>query len=101
MNEDNGMPCCYKLALAIGITAAIFTFIAGIFAAWFGYGVEIVELYGTIHIGYGPTFLGSIIGAIWVFIETFIFVVIAGWLYCAFAGKCQKGSGSSDQGSDQ
>ena len=97
MKNNATMPCCYKLAVAIGLTAALFAFVWGLLGWWFGYGLEMIYLYGTVHVGYGPTFWGSVIGAIWAFIEAFVFVVIASWFYCGFC-KCNKSCGSKTMG---
>jgi len=44
----------------------------------------------SLYIGYAATLLGSIIGAIWAFVDGFIGGVIVAWLYNAF----QKGKGA-------
>ncbi|MCP3679558.1 MAG: hypothetical protein GY821_11665 [Gammaproteobacteria bacterium] len=82
--------CICKLGIALALTAALFTFILGICGWLFGYGAKVIALYASIYPGFNATFLGSIIGAIWAFVEVFIFVIIAGFLYCAFTRKCNK-----------
>ena len=60
-----------SLGLAFGISWGIGLFILGILAWLFGYGTGLVNAIGT-YLGYTPTFLGSIIGMIWGFIDCFI-----------------------------
>lgn len=75
--------------LALGVITAICMFLLGLSAIG-GYGMAYVSLIGSVYVGYGATFLGSIIGAIWGFIEGFIFGVVFAWLYNCFVGKCCK-----------
>lgn len=82
--------CICKLAFALALTGALFTFILGICGWLFGYGIKVIELYGSIYPGFTPSFLGSIIGAIWAFIEIFLFIVITGFIYCKMMKKCNK-----------
>jgi hypothetical protein len=78
------------LGLAIGILSAVYVFILGLFAMR-GYGVDYVHLAGSIYVGYAPTFLGSLVGAIWAFIHGFIGGVIIAWLYNCFSRSCHRG----------
>lgn len=73
---------------AFGIVSAVFVFITGLFSIQ-GYAVEYVRTLGTIYVGYGPTFLGSVLGAIWAFIGGFIMGIIIAALYNAFSCKCR------------
>lgn len=47
----------------------------------FNWGTAFVELLSSLYIGYKATFLGSIIGATWGFIDAGIGGAIVGWLY--------------------
>ncbi|MDP8234356.1 MAG: bacteriophage holin [Candidatus Saelkia tenebricola] len=69
------------LGLSLGIIWAIAAFIMGILAMMLGYGGNFVEALGSIYIGYEATLKGSIIGAIWGFIDAGICGVIVAWLY--------------------
>jgi hypothetical protein len=56
------------LAVAFG---AVWAF-GMLFLAWaaaFGWGTALVELMGSLYIGYGASFLGGIIGALWAFVD--------------------------------
>jgi hypothetical protein len=56
------------LAVALGTSWAICMLFAG-WASIFGWGTKFVEVMSSIYIGYKPTFLGGIIGAVWGFID--------------------------------
>jgi hypothetical protein len=70
-----------SLGVALGITAALMTFIIGLTTAIFGWGILVVQVLATLFIGYEPTFVGSISGAVWAFVDFFIAGVIFAWLY--------------------
>lgn len=70
-----------KLALSIGITWALAIFLLGLVAMIWGWGAEAVAGLGTLYFGYDSTFLGSIIGAIWAFVDGLICGVLIAWIY--------------------
>ena len=59
------------LALAFGAVWALGVLTAGWMAA-FGLGVAFVEMAASFYIGYGPSFLGALIGALWAFFDAAI-----------------------------
>lgn len=69
------------LGLTLGIVWGAVMFILGIINMFLSWGGAIEELMSTLYIGYAPTFLGSIIGGIWGFIDAGIGGVIVGILY--------------------
>ncbi|MDP8216603.1 MAG: bacteriophage holin [Candidatus Kaelpia imicola] len=69
------------LGLSLGIIWAVAAFIMGILAMTFGYGGIFVKALGSLYIGYEATLKGSIIGAIWGFIDAGICGIIIAWLY--------------------
>jgi hypothetical protein len=73
---------CQPLALgvAIGVLWAIYVFFAGIFAN-FGWGAPLVNTLGSFYIGYAPSIVGAIIGAIWALIDGFVAGVVIAWIY--------------------
>ena len=73
-----------SFGLALGLTSAIFVFLLGLMAAWFGWGVELASTLSSLYIGYGPTFVGSISGAVWAFVDGLLFGVVVAWLYNRF-----------------
>ena len=68
------------LGVAIGILWAIYVFFIGI-VAMFGWGNALVDVLASLYIGYGASVVGTIIGAIWAFIDGFIAGVVIGWIY--------------------
>jgi len=68
------------LGIAMGVLSAVYVFLAGIFAM-FDWGVAMVEMIGSFYIGYGPSILGAIIGAIWAFVDGLVAGVVVAWIY--------------------
>jgi hypothetical protein len=73
-----------SFGLAVGVTSAIFVFLLGVAAALFGWGVPIAVALSSLYIGYGPTFVGAIAGAVWAFVDGLIAGVLIAWLYNRF-----------------
>ncbi len=73
-----------SFGLALGVTFTIVVFLLGIMAAAFGWGVQIAAALSSLYIGYGPTFVGSIAGAVWGFANGFVIGVLIAWLYNRF-----------------
>ncbi len=73
-----------SFGLAIGTTSALLIFFLGIMAAFFGWGTPIAAALSTLFIGYGPTFVGSIAGAVWAFVGGLIVGVLVAWFYNRF-----------------
>jgi hypothetical protein len=74
------------LAIAIGALLATYVFLLGIFAM-FGWGTAIVEFIGNLYIGYAPTLLGSIIGALYAFVDGAIAGIIIAFVYNKISKK--------------
>jgi hypothetical protein len=68
------------LGVAFGVLWAAYVFFAGIFAMY-DWGVAVVSALGTFYIGYGPSILGAIIGAIWAFVDGLVAGAIIAWIY--------------------
>ena len=69
-------------ALAGGIVWAVGVLLLGLAALYIdGWGGAIVELLDSIYIGYEATPIGSVIGAVWGFIDGFIGCAAFAWLY--------------------
>jgi len=73
-----------SLGLAIGILCAIYMFFIGAVAWLFNWGTGLVELISSLYIGFSATLAGSIIGAVWAFIDGFIAGVVIAALYNKF-----------------
>jgi hypothetical protein len=68
--------------LSFGITWAIAMLFIG-WVAMFGWGIRVVEVLSSLYIGFAPTFIGGIIGAIWGFFDGAIGAVIFVLIYNA------------------
>jgi hypothetical protein len=70
-----------SLGVALGITAALIVFLMGLTTALFGWGILVVQVLATLFIGYEPTFVGAICGAVWAFVDFFVAGVIFASIY--------------------
>jgi hypothetical protein len=73
-----------SFGLAVGLTWAILVFVLGLLAALLGWGVVIAAALSSLYIGYGPTFVGSIAGAVWAFVNGLLAGVLIAWFYNRF-----------------
>jgi hypothetical protein len=73
-----------SFGLAVGATAAIATFILGAMASAFGWGITLAQVLSSIFLGFGPTFVGAIAGAVWAFVDGFIVGLLIAWFYNRF-----------------
>jgi len=86
--------CVCKIALALGLTSALFVFLLGILATYLSQGVPIVDFLGHVYVGYEATLVGSFVGAAFAFLHTFLFFFVAGLIYkglvkcCPSSRKC-------------
>ncbi len=69
-----------RLGLTLGILGSAYVFLMGILA-YFHIGRPIVDILGSLYIGYEATILGSLIGAVWAFIDCYIAGTAGEWLY--------------------
>ncbi len=92
-----------SFGLALGVTSAILVFLLGISAALLGWGVPLAAVLASLYIGFGPTFVGSITGAVWAFVDGFVFGLLIAWFYNRFLLTRRRGPmrGSRDQKSGQ
>ncbi|OGW75615.1 MAG: hypothetical protein A2Z72_00440 [Omnitrophica bacterium RBG_13_46_9] len=67
--------------LACGIIWACAMFIMGILNMTTGWGSLFEKMMSTLYFGYKPTIAGSIIGAIWGFVDAGIAGAVLAWLY--------------------
>lgn len=73
-----------SFGLALGLVAAIYVFILGIVASLFGWGVPVAVSLASLFIGFGPSFVGAIAGAVWAFVNGLIAGVLIAWFYNRF-----------------
>ena len=78
-----------KFGIAFGILYALTFFVVGILAALFGWGAEIMMLMENLYVGFGPTPLGAVIGAIWGFVLGFGLFGCAAWIYNRLIGRSE------------
>lgn len=69
------------LGLSLGIVWAFCVLFCGLSSLLFDFGTSFVVLFSSFYYGYAATFLGSIIGAVWGFVDAFIGGVLIAWLY--------------------
>lgn len=67
--------------LGFGVAWAILMLAFSWISAFIGRGSEIIKLLSTVYIGYVPTFIGGIIGAVWGFISGVIWGAIISFVY--------------------
>ena len=83
-NETHMTLGVISFGLALGVTSAIAVFILGLAAWLFGWGIEVASALSSLYIGYGPSFVGAIAGAVWAFVDGLILGVMVAWFYNRF-----------------
>ena len=86
-NQKHATLGVISFGLAVGVTWALGVFILGVMAAAFGWGVPLVALLASLYIGFGPTFVGGIAGALWAFVDGLVAGLLIAWLYNRFARR--------------
>lgn len=72
--------CVLSFGVALGIVWAISMLIAG-WTSVYGWGSLFVNTLSSVYLGYGPSFGGGIVGAIWGFVDGFIGGVLLAFFY--------------------
>ena len=78
-----------SFGLAIGIVVALGMFILGMMSAMTGWGIALVKVLSSLYIGYSPTLVGSIAGAVWGFVDGFLGGALVAWLYNKLLPVCR------------
>ena len=73
-----------SFGLALGLTWAILVFVLGLVAALLGWGVGVAGALSTLYVGYGPTLIGAITGAVWAFVSGLVTGILIAWFYNRF-----------------
>lgn len=77
---------------AFACTMAIFSALSFLLIAWWGmalgYGGEVDGLFGKLYSGYSYSFMGSLIGAAWGFVDWGIGGALFAWLFNWVSAKC-------------
>lgn len=71
------------LALALGLTWAAGVFVLGLVGA-VGWGRELIDVLGSVYLGFRPTPIGILVGAVWAFVDGTLAGVVVAWLYNRF-----------------
>lgn len=91
LNERHTTLGVVSFGLAIGVTWAIAVFVLALAAWLFGWGIEVASALSSLYIGYGPSLVGAIAGAVWGFADGFVLGVMIAWFYNRFLLARQKG----------
>ncbi len=83
-NEFHGTLGVISFGLAVAVTSAAGTFFLGLMATFFGWGIELAAALSSLYIGFSPTFVGTIAGAVWAFVTGFLAGIMIAWLYNRF-----------------
>lgn len=70
----------FALGIAIGVLWSLYILGAGL-VAMFGWSTQLVTVLGSLYLGYGPSVVGAIVGAVWAFVDGFIAGVVIAWVY--------------------
>ena len=81
-----------SFGLALGLTLALVVFLIGLTTALFGWGILVVQVLSTLLIGYEPSFVGAVAGAVWAFVDGFIAGAFLAWLYNRFVIRIRIGA---------
>ncbi len=81
MSTEKTRLSVFSFGLALGITWAIGMFFLGLMAWLFDWGVPVVLIMSSMYLGFAPTFWGSVLGALWAFVDWFIGGIIIAWIY--------------------
>ncbi len=69
-----------KFMIAWGVTFAILFFLFGI-AGMMGIGTDFVDMASHMYIGFTPTFIGSLVGAFWGYVEGTVLGLLIAYIY--------------------
>lgn len=79
-----------SFGVALGAVYALCAFVMALTAAYLNWGTNMVSLMGDFYIGYEASFFGGIIGAIWAFVDGYIFGFLVAWVYNKISQKSAK-----------
>jgi len=87
--------CCrlkvFSLGMAIGITTGLWMLLLGWLSWLMGWGHNIINIVEPLYRGYGPSFVGGLIGGLWGLVDGFFFGIIIAFIYnqCLKCGICR------------
>ncbi len=79
-----------SFGLAFGMSGVIVTVVLGLSAWLASWGVTVVQVLGSLFLGYGPSFVGIVAGAVWAFFDGFVLGVLIAWFYNRFLLRRQR-----------
>ncbi len=71
------------LAIALGVSWGGGVVLLGL-AGSIGWGRPLVDVLGSVYLGYRPSFTGSLIGGLWAFTDGALGGIVIAWLYNRF-----------------
>ena len=78
-----------SFSLSFGLAFGIYMLFLGWVSA-LGWGIRDVSIISNLYIGYGPTFVGGIIGGVWGFVDGAICGYLISTFYNYFSKKFKK-----------
>lgn len=69
------------MTIAFGVTWGSGVLLLGLIAWLLGWGVPMVNVLGSVYLGYQPTFAGTVIGTVWALADGAIAGAILAWIY--------------------
>ena len=82
--QRKGELAVISFGLAVGVVWSAGVFLLAIATAFFEWGTVAAMMLSSLYVGYGPTFVGSIAGAVWGFVNGFLFGVAVAFVYNFF-----------------
>jgi len=76
-----------SFGLALGIVWGVGLFLLGMVSWNTGVGTVWIDTFGSVYLGYKATLMGSVLGFIWGFFDSFIAGVCIAWVYNFFSRK--------------
>ena len=77
------------LTLSLGVTWGLSMLFLG-WAATFGWGVSLVELFSSFYVGFDSSFVGGLIGGVWGFVVGGVMGAILAFFYNLFCKVCKE-----------
>lgn len=94
-----GKDCARLSAVKFGFAFGLFWGLGMLGVGWAGwlwnYGVDFINVWGSVYLGFKPTFVGGIIGGIWGFVDFFVFTWLVALVYNCCCGKMKSSESQS------
>ena len=76
------------LGLTLGIIGSSGILFLGLMSLFLNWGTDVINLIGSVYIGYNSTLVGIFIGTIWGFCDGAVFGILIAWVYNKISGQC-------------